>query len=308
MLMTLFRRDTIPLVAAILASPMIVARAEGAPEEIPLWPGPPPGGGAGPARQERIGRHGQVSNVRTPRLILHRPAEPNGAAVIILGGGGYHSIELGQESGPAARWLRARGVTAFELVYRLPGEGWPSNATFADGLRAVRLVRARAGQFGYDEGRIGVLGFSAGAHLAGMTAVGAAVGAYPPVDAADALSARPDSAALIYPVLTMLPPWNHTQAFTRLLGDGASLAACAGYSVERQVKPNCPPVFLAQAADDPIAPTENSVLMFAALRQAGLPAEMHIFREGGHGWGLGIAGSEVAAWPSLYATWAAQLG
>src|ERR1700744_6405098 len=91
---------------------------------------PPPGGGEGPARPERIGPHGQISRVRTPRLILRRPAQPNGAAVIVVGSGGYHSIELGQESGPAARWLNAQGVTAFELVYRLPAEGWPSNATF----------------------------------------------------------------------------------------------------------------------------------------------------------------------------------
>jgi acetyl esterase/lipase len=216
-------------------------------------------------------------------LILRRPAQPNGAAVIVVGSGGYHSIELGQESGPAARWLNAQGVTAFELVYRLPAEGWPSNATCADGLRAVRVARAQAARFGYDAGRIGILGFSAGAHLAGMTAVGATLGAYAPVDAADALSPRPASAALIYPVLTMLPPWNHTQAFKRLLGDGASVAACAAYSVECQVKPDCPPAFLAQATDDPVAPIENSLLMFAALRQAGLLPEMHIFRQGGHG-------------------------
>ena len=305
--MTLFRRDTIPLVATMLASPMIMARAEAAPEEIPLWPGLPPGGG-GPVEPEHIGRHGQVTNVRAPRLILHRPAEPNGTAVIVISGGGYRSIELGRESGPAARWLRTQGATAFELVYRLPDEGWPSNATFADAQRAVRLVRARAGQFGYDADRIGVLGFSAGAHLAGMTAVGTTFGTYMPVDAADELSPRPDRAALIYPVLTMMPPWNHTQAFKRLLGDGASLAACAAYSVERQVKPDCPPVFLAQAADDPIAPIENSLLMFAAIREAKLLPEMHIFQHGGHGWGIGSAGSEVAAWPGLYASWAAQPG
>jgi acetyl esterase/lipase len=228
-------------------------------------------------------------------------------AVIVVGGGGYRSIALGRESTPATRWLAAQGVTAFELVYRLPNDGWPRNAPFADGLRAVRVVRAQAARFGFDSKRVGILGFSAGAHLAGMTAVGASLGTYAPIDAADRLSARPDFAALIYPVLTMMPPWNTTQAFQRLLGDDATAAACAVYSVERQVRPGCPPIFLAQAADDPVSPIENSLLIVSALLQAKLSPEMHVFRRGGHGWGLGTPGSEVAAWPQLYANWAAQL-
>jgi acetyl esterase/lipase len=294
--MTVLRREAIPLVAGLLAAPWVCGQAEAAPEAFPLWPGQPPGGGS-PA---------SVTHVRTPGLILHRPTRPNGRAVLIISGGGYHTIALGKESAPAARWLAKQGVTAFELIYRLPDDGWPSNATFADGRRAVRVVRSQAARLGFESNSVGILGFSAGAHLAGMVAVGARVGAYMPVDAADGLSARPDMAALIYPVLTMMPPWNHTQAFQRLLGDGASPATCAAYSVEHQVKAGCPPVFLAQAADDPVSPVENSLLMFAALRQAGVPAEMHIFQRGGHGWGMGAPGSEVSAWPSLYAGWVAQ--
>ena len=288
-----------------------MARVEAAPEDIPLWPDIPPGAGTGPhlspSAPEHVGRHGQVMDVRTPRLILHRPARPNGTAVIVAGGGGYHTIGRGSESTPTARWLASQGVTAFELVYRLPDDGWPRDATFADGRRAVRVARAQASRLGFVLNRLGVLGFSAGGHLAGMTAVGAAPGAYGPVDAADALSPRLDFAALIYPVLTMMPPWNSTQAFRRLLGNGASDAACAAYSVERQVNPGCPPVFLAQAADDPVSPVENSILMFSALQRVKSLTEMHIFRQGGHGWGLGSAGSEVAAWPTLYASWMAQL-
>ena len=140
-----------------------------------------------------------------------------------------------------------------------------------------------------------------------MVAVNAAPGAYAPVDAADTLSTTPDFVALIYPVLTMMPPWNHTQAFRRLLGTGAPPAVCAAYSVERQVKPGSRPVFLAQAADDPVSPIENSILMFDALRRSSAMPEMHIFRHGGHGWGLGSVGSEVASWPALFAAWAATL-
>ena len=245
-------------------------------------------------------------NVQTPRLIVRKPERPNGMAVIVIGGGGYHSIGLERESDPAARWLCSLGITAFELIYRFPDEGWPRNATFADGMRAVRLVRARAARFGLDRNKIGILGFSAGGHLAGMTVVGSALGTYQPVDDVDVTSARPDFAMLIYPVLTMMPPWNGTQVFQRLIGSDGPNAACMTYSVERQVTASCPPVFLAQAADDPIVPVENSLLMFGALRRFDLLSEMHIFRQGGHGWGLGEAGSEVAAWPALCAKWIAQ--
>jgi acetyl esterase/lipase len=301
------RRYALPLLAAGMVAPAAEVQAVAAPETIPLWPDVPPGGGPGPARPERVGDRGQIEDVHLPRLILHRPATPNGRAVVVVAGGGYRSISLGKESGPATRWLSAQGVTAFELIYRLPGEGWAPDAPFADGARAIRLLRAQAARFGIDADRIGMLGFSAGAHLVGMTAVGASRGRYSPVDAADALSSRPDCAGLIYPVLTMMPPWNRTQAFRRLLGDGASPATCAAYSVERQLHGDCPPLFLAQAADDPVSPVENSLLTFAAARQAGLLPEMHVFRQGGHGWGMGAAGSETAAWPQLYSRWAQEI-
>jgi acetyl esterase/lipase len=306
--MILPRRHTLPLLAAMVAAPAAAAEPPGGePDTILLWPGMPPGGGRGPTRPEHIGQRGQIADVHVPRLILHRPATPNGRAVVVVAGGGYRGIGLGTESGPAARWLAGQGIMAFELIYRLPGEGWPRNAAFADGARAIRLVRSQSASLGIDGNHIGMLGFSAGAHLVGMTAAGASACAYPAVDAADALSARPNSAGLIYPVLTMMPPWNQTEAFRRLLGDGASNALCAAYSVERQVQTGCPPLFLAQAADDPVSPVENRLLMFAAARRAGLLPEMHIFQHGGHGWGMGVAGGETAAWPDLYSGWSRQL-
>ena len=304
--MPLLRRDTFPLVATLLASRSVTAKAETTPETIPLWRGLPPGGGSGPAAAEQLGRHGQVTSIRVPRLLMHRPLRPDGTAVIVVGGGGYHSIALGRESAPTARWLAMRGVTAFELVYRLPHEGWPRDATFADGRRAVQVVRAQADRLGVNPNRIGVVGFSSGAHLAGMIAVGASLGRFAPIDATDRLVARPDFAGLIYPVLTMMPPWNQTKAFRQLLGDDPTAADCSVYSVDRQVKADGPTVFLAQAADDPIPPVENSILMLSSLRRAGLLPELHIFQHGGHGWGLGAPGSEVSAWPSLYSRWLCQ--
>ena len=271
------------------------------PGAIVLWPGAPPGGAApGPQRDSA---KGSITQVGQPYLIAHRPAQPNGTAMLLVSGGGYAHIEAGKESGPTASWLQARGVTAFELVYRLPREGGGVAAPFQDGQRAMRVIRARAAEWGIDPARIGMLGFSAGAHLAGMTAVQPDAALYAPVDALDAVSARPDFAVLLYPVLTMQPPFDTTHAKKQLLGSHPAQAARDAWSVERHVDARTPPMFIAQALDDPIAPPENSILMAAALRRAGVPVELHQFRHGGHGWGLGKPGSEPAAWPRLLLAW-----
>ena len=268
---------------------------------IVLWPGAPPGGAApGPQRDSA---KGSITQVDRPYLIVHRPAQPDGTAILLVSGGGYAHIEAGKESGPAAAWLQAQGVTAFELVYRLPQEGGGEAAPFQDGQRAMRVIRARAAEWRIDPARIGMLGFSAGAHLAGMTAVQPDAALYAPVDATDAVSARPDFAVLLYPVLTMQPPFDTTHAKKQLLGSHPTQAARDALSVERQVDARTPPMFIAQALDDPIAPPENSALMAAALLHAGVPFELHQFRHGGHGWGLGKPGSEPAAWPQLLLAW-----
>lgn len=266
-----------------------------------LWPGTPPGGAApGPQRDSA---KGSITQVEQPYLLVHRPARPNGVAILLASGGGYAHIEAGKESGPAAAWLQAQGITAFELVYRLPQEGGGVDAPFQDGQRAMRLIRARAAEWKIDPARIGMLGFSAGAHLAGMTAVQPHAVRYAPVDAADKVSARPDFAVLLYPVLTMQPPFDTTHAKKELLGAHPAQAARDAMSVELQVDAQTPPAFIAQALDDPIAPPENSQRMASALRRAGVPVELHLFRHGGHGWGLGKPGSEPAAWPQLLLAW-----
>ncbi|MGK5069477.1 alpha/beta hydrolase [Janthinobacterium sp. RT4P48] len=266
-----------------------------------LWPGTPPGGAApGPQRDSA---KGSITQVEQPYLLVHRPARPNGVAILLASGGGYAHIEAGKESGPAAAWLQAQGITAFELVYRLPQEGGGVDAPFQDGQRAMRLIRARAAEWKIEPARIGMLGFSAGAHLAGMTAVQPHAVRYAPVDAADKVSARPDFAVLLYPVLTMQPPFDTTHAKKELLGAHPAQAARDAMSVELQVDAQTPPAFIAQALDDPIAPLENSQLMASALHRAGVPVELHLFRHGGHGWGLGKPGSEPAAWPQLLLAW-----
>ena len=139
-----------------------------------------------------------------------------------------------------------------------------------------------------------------------MLAVSPGEAFYAPADAVDANSARPSFCGLIYPVLSMMPPFDDTHSRREIIGTHPSAAESEAYSVERHVGADTPPMFLAQAADDPVSPVDNSLTMFAALRAARIPAEMHIFQSGGHGWGLGRPGTEVDAWPELFVRWAKQ--
>ena len=273
------------------------------PEVMRLWPGDPPGQGR-PQGPERIGSEGAgegaVTNVTVARMEVYRPARPNGTAMLVLGGGGYFRIQIATAARPIARWLQGQGVTAFVLYYRLPGDGWNADAPFQDGQRAMRLIRANARRWSIDPHRLGVLGSSAGGHLAGILATRGSHDFYPPTDAADRLSAVPDFAALIYPVVSLRPPLDTTRTARHL----QSLPnAAADFSVEEHVGAATPPVFLAHAADDPIANVGHSLMLDAALRRAGRPTELHIFEHGGHSWGMGAPGTQVAAWPQLMANW-----
>jgi acetyl esterase/lipase len=286
-----------------MSLPTVLSAATGAIEEIDLWPGTPPGpgGGHGPEVIGQTGKGiGAISGVTRPRIRVYRPAKPNGAAMLVMGGGGYFRTQLANESTPTCRWLQQIGFTAFELIYRMPGDGWPREAPFADAQRAMRLIRSRATDFGFAAPKLGIIGFSAGGHLAGMTAVMPDAPRYQPIDAIDQHSARPSVAGLIYPVLTLRAPFDTTRTVREIVGSHAAPELAAEWSVETQVSGHTPPTFTAQAADDPIAPIDNSLLMFDALRKVGVPHEMHIFAQGGHGWGLGDPGSLVSAWPRLF--------
>ncbi|WP_228429237.1 alpha/beta hydrolase [Chryseobacterium sp. 52] len=277
-------------------------------EQIPLWSHSMPDA-SGSRETEIINAKGSVTNVSNPRLIIHKPKNPNGTAILVISGGGYAHIELGKESTPAANWLQSEGITAFELIYRLPQENWKStNVPFEDAQRAVRIIRSLAKNYGIDPNKIGVLGFSAGGHLAGFTAAQPNKTLYMPIDDIDALSARPDFAGLIYPVISMLPPNNKTHSKKSILGENPSTEQEAAFSVEKQVDGNMPDTFITQAADDPISLVDNSFLMYSAIRKVNVPAEIHIFQTGGHGWGLGKKGSPVTSWPSLFKNWAQNNG
>jgi acetyl esterase/lipase len=287
-------------------------------ETIDLWPGVAPGAGrTSPTETVRERSKDPAYNDRTvfgisrPRMAVFRPRKPNGAAVLITPGGGYAWVVIDKEGYEMARWLAARGVTAFVLFYRLPHEGWTSgpDTPLADAQRAMRLIRHRAHGYGVDPGRVCAMGFSAGGHLCAdlMTRFDAPV--YQPVDAADRLSTRPDLAAPIYPVVSMSAPTAHAGSRRNLIGQDASPQRERAHSPHLGVTAATPPVFLLHAEDDASVVVENSLLLRSALLRAKVPVQTHLFPDGGHGFGLRLArGKSVEGWEELFWAWARKRG
>lgn len=319
------RRGTLAtLITSLLAAGLARgAKAEALPmtdptEIIELWPAGPPGGEKVTAVETVIERGDPkglrdraLIHTRKPTLVVFRPKTPNGAAVMLAPGGGYERVVLDKEGHETARWLADRGYTAFVLFYRLPGDGWASgpDAPLQDAQRGIRLVRSRAAAMGFSPDRVAIMGFSAGGHVAASLTTRFAAKVYDRVDAADDLSAKPSLSALIYPVITMDPTTMHAGSRKQLLGSSPTPEQIALYSPEKQVTADLPPVFLLHAADDKSVPVENSLAMFAALKAKAIPTEMHIFEEGGHGFGLRfVTGKPVAAWPGLFETFAKRHG
>jgi len=280
-------------------------------ETIPLWPGLPPGA---PTilptfilREEGSDtRHNRLATgIAQPAMFAVRPANPDGSAVVVVPGGGYADISIDNDGFDVAARLGEAGITAFVLLYRLPGEGWRGapDVPLADAQRAIRLIRANAARFTIDATRTGVLGFSAGGHVAAMLATRADARVYDAQDEADRLSARPSFMGALYPVITMLAPYAHEASREMLLGAKPSPALRAAYSCERLVTPAVPPCFLAAALDDILVSPANTLEFFASLRATHVPVEMHLFETGGHGFALGGKGSAVAAWPDLFLRW-----
>ncbi len=292
----------IALAAAASQTKAVAADPDPDLEVINLWPGRPPGG-AGPATSEDLTPRGSLKQISTPRMIVHRPDKPNGAAMLICSGGGYDKVDIANESTPASIYFASRGITAVELVYRVPQEGWSIHVPFLDGTRALRMLRSEAKRLEIDPARTGVMGFSAGGHVAGMLATGAAEGFYAPVDDMDQQSFKPAFGALLYPVITMMAPFDQTQSRLRICGRHPLQDMRDMFSVEKHVTKDTPPVFLAHALDDPIVPVDHSLMMFQALRSAGIDTEMHIFQSGGHGWGMGKTRPAVRSWAQLVETW-----
>lgn len=320
----LSRRDTL---LASFATGLLATAAEAAqhpgvwpafpPEEIDLWPGTPPGAPAKLPIEEVIetgtadhpGR--MVKGIARPRMKVFRPAQPNGAALLVTPGGGYSVIVIDAEGYQIAPQLSARGWTVFVLYYRLPGEGWADRADvpLADAQRAMRIIRSRASQYSIDPAKVGALGFSAGGHVCGDLATRHDAKVYAPVDAADGISARPAIAGLIYAVQSMRDPLAHGGSRDMLLGPHTTPEMERAHSPAQNVSAATPPCFLAHAEDDKVVSVENTVEMRAALKVAGVKTETHLFTAGNHGFFVpGPAGEPARHWPELFAAWAKAQG
>jgi acetyl esterase/lipase len=269
---------------------------------LTLWPNGAPGANTttGPEKDTSTATSDLIAgkplvrlgNVSVPTLTVFAPKGKNrGAAVVVFPGGGYNILAIDLEGTEVCDWLAARGITCVILKYRVPGTGpYPKSAeALQDAQRAVGLVREHAVEWGVDEKRVGVLGFSAGAHLAAALSTHYEQRLYPRVDAADDLSCRPDFAVVVYP------------------GYLAVEEKGFAFSPDIPVTKETPPTFLVQAEDDPVH-VENAVQYFMALKNAGVPAELHIYAKGGHGYGLRRTELPVTTWPDRVDDWLKTIG
>jgi acetyl esterase/lipase len=297
-------RNALLLFAAVAASSLtLAAQTSGWPPApghltLPVWPGAAPGAQANPsaeadtttAKDNLIAGRPLVrlGNVSVPTLTLY-PAKGNsgaGPTVVVFPGGGYNILAIDLEGTEVCDWLNAAGINCVLLKYRVPNTGpYPNSAAaLQDAQRALGLVREHATEWGIDPRRVGVLGFSAGAHLAAALSTHFDQRLYDPIDAADKLSCRPDFAVIVYP--------------------GYLALADKNFAANPDINPtaNTPPTFIVQAEDDPVH-VENAVVYFMALKNAKVPAELHIYAQGGHGYGLRRTELPVTTWTQSVETW-----
>ena len=285
-------------------------------ERFPLWPGKPPGAPARPIAPNWTmnnpppNRELWIRGVPMPEVHVFRAARPDGSSLLAIPGGGYEFLSIQNEGMDAAERFNADRTTVFVLTYRLPGEGWTNRsvAPLQDAQRAMRLIRSRAADLRIDPERLGILGFSAGGHLAADLAVSFDQPTYKLVDAADRLPARPAFAGLIYPVTT-LGAETHGGSRDNLLGANAAADLIAARSPVLHVSGSTPPSFVVAAFDDGTVPIDNSFEWIAACRAAKVSVEAHLLAEGGHGFGLHLPrDSSGSLWPDLFALWMRKHG
>ena len=284
------------LVSTAIVSGQVRHDLTAKPQTIPLW------------ENEAPGAQGQGDNDK-PTLTIYLPWESNlsGTSVIVAPGGGYEMLADNHEGRQVANWFNAMGVTAFVLKYRL-GPRYHHPIELGDAQRAIRLVRSRAKEFEVSPDRIGMMGFSAGGHLASAAATHFDSGNPGAGDSIDHVSSRPDFVILGYPVITFEGPYAHGGSRKNLLGDNPDPKLVQELSNELQVTPQTPPTFLFTTSEDTVVPPENSVNFYLALHKAGVPVEMHVFEKGPHGVGLDLGDPTLSEWPVLLANWLRERG
>jgi acetyl esterase/lipase len=260
------------------------------PQTIRLWPGDAPGAQG----------HDEAD---IPTLTVYAAySKFSGMGVIVAPGGGYGHLAMNHEGRQVANYLNAVGITAFVLTYRL-GPKYHHPVELGDAQRAIRLVRSRAAEFHVDADKVGILGFSAGGHLASSAGTHFDAGKADAADPIDRLSCRPDFLVLGYPVISFTAPYTHKGSLKNLLGDNPDPELVKSLSSELQVTSQTPPTFLFTTSGDTTVPAENSIAFYLALHKAGVPAELHVFEKGPHGVGLGGMDPALQEWPRLLVNW-----
>lgn len=258
---------------------------------IPLWSGGAPGA---------LGT--DDSDVPAITVYLPRTVAPNTPAVIVCPGGSYRALASNHEGRQVASYLNSLGVAAFVLRYRL-GPRYHHPIEIGDAQRAIRLVRSHQADWRIDASRVGIMGFSAGGHLAMTASTRFDAGNAGAADPIDRVSSRPDFSILGYPVISMTEEWTHKGSRTNLLGDNPDPELAKALSGERAVTRETPATFLFQTNEDATVPAENAVYYYLALRKAGVPAELHVFEKGAHGVGLANDDAALSEWSKLLANW-----
>jgi acetyl esterase/lipase len=279
------------LSAAVLSAQQRPAPILQEPQTIPLWTDRAPGA---------VGDE----DLDKPSLTVYMPPNTTGpmTAVIIAPGGAYARLSMNLEGRAPANFFNSMGVAAFVLKYRL-GPRYHHPVEIGDALRAIRLVRARAAEWHIDPAKIGMMGFSAGGHLAASASTQFDPPNASAADPIDRAGSRPDFAILCYPVISMTESWTHQGSKTNLLGDHPLPELAQLMSMDTQVTAKTPPTFIYQTNADTSVPAENAVTYYLALRKAGVAAEMHIFKDGPHGTGLGMTDPALSEWPRLLMNW-----
>ena len=280
------------VIAALLMPSQILAQRRGPePEVVRLWDGSAPGA-KGDADED----------IPTLGLYPANPESSTGAAIVVCPGGGYRNLAMDHEGDQVAHWLNSFGVSAFVLKYRL-GPKYNHPVELGDAQRALRYVRHNAAKFQIDANRVGIMGFSAGGHLASTAATHFDKGGPSASDPIDRHSSRPDFAILGYPVISFTTEFTHQGSKRNLLGENPDPKLVELLSNELQVTAATPPTFLFHTNEDTGVPPENSVLFYLALRRAGVPAELHIYERGRHGVGLAPTDKVLSSWPARLADW-----
>ncbi|MEO8615662.1 MAG: alpha/beta hydrolase [Luteolibacter sp.] len=274
-----------------------------------LWPNEAPGAKQPPAGSEKAGEGGRLTDIEIPQYQIYLPDkdQATGAAVVILPGGGYGILAINHEGHDIAKWLTARGIAGIVVKYRVSGNpafGYQYPVPFLDARRAIRTVRAKSSEWGIDPKKIGIMGFSAGGHLASLctTRFNDSFG-QETNDEIDKKTCRPDFSILIYPVISMEFPLAHGGSRKNLLGGNPQQELAGKCSTDGAVTPETPPVFLLSTSDD-MVDCRNSLSFAAACKANKVPVSLHLFESGGHGYGLHGKG-DLEQWPVLLEHWLA---